>query len=482
MTADARPVAVYLRLSKSDDASTSLEKQRANVLRKVAQEFPGATVVEFVDDGVSASKGRRRPDFETLLARVAAGEFRVVLVDTQDRVTRERGGRALWDLWTACEDGRADLDGASEPIDLESAAGEFMAGMRSQLARFEARRLGERMKATNALRRTQGVRALGGRAPFGLRREGDHFRPDPTTAPLVIDAAERIADGKVSMRGIAREWTAAGVSTPQGSTTWPTRTISRLFRNPAIAGMTPSRYADGGVLLGDDGLPLIDAEGALLPLPLWDRVQAALSSRTPVAPKPYEGPRLLLHGLAVDDHGHRMYRFVKRADRTDPDRPDRVFYASKVAGCDGRTILADRLERHVLDAFRSRYPRVPHGYNVELAPGRDSERLTLIRAEVSRLAAALPTASPAERATLLERLASLSAAEASEAAKASEPVRSFVSTGRYLPEALDDALALGDVAEARDILAAHLEAVVISAGKRGTAAALEERVRLDWKD
>src|SRR3954468_9053988 len=126
-------IATYLRISKNETRSTSIEKQRANVARLIADRYPRADVTEFVDRGVSASKKRSRPQFEALTSRLA--EFDVVIFDTQDRVAR----RPL-DFWTfaaAAEAAGTAINGASEDLDLSTAEGELTAGLRLTVARHE---------------------------------------------------------------------------------------------------------------------------------------------------------------------------------------------------------------------------------------------------------------------------------------------------------------------------------------------------------
>src|SRR4051794_11329866 len=122
-------VAVYLRISRSDDRSTSIAKQRANTLRRAEQGWPGRTVREFVDDGVSASKGKARAGLDALMAAVRSGELAAVVIDTLDRLTRDRGARAMWDLAAECEVAGVAVVGASQDIDVGTASGEMSASV-----------------------------------------------------------------------------------------------------------------------------------------------------------------------------------------------------------------------------------------------------------------------------------------------------------------------------------------------------------------
>src|SRR3954470_16551331 len=163
----AQAVGIYLRISKKDDRSTSIPKQRSNTRRRAEENWPGREVREFVDDGQSASKGRSRAGLDALMAAVRSGELVAVVVDTLDRLTRDRGARAMWDLAAECETARVALVGASQDIDLGTASGEMSDSVLAAPPPFEPRRPAERVKSTNPPRRSQGLRALGGPPVWG---------------------------------------------------------------------------------------------------------------------------------------------------------------------------------------------------------------------------------------------------------------------------------------------------------------------------
>src|SRR4051812_8321281 len=216
----AQAVGIYLRISRKDDRSTSIAKQRVNTRRRAEQGWPSREVREFVDDGISASKGKARAGLDALMAAVRSGELVAVVVDTLDRITRDRGARAMWDLAAACEVAHVALVGASQDIDLGTASGEMSASVLAAAARFEARRTAERVKATNEHRRSRGLRALGGPPVWGLMRAGEGFIPDPERAPILLDAIDRVIAGELSIRGMAEEFTRRGIPTPGPPPGW----------------------------------------------------------------------------------------------------------------------------------------------------------------------------------------------------------------------------------------------------------------------
>ena len=146
--------AAYLRVSKSDDTddeSLTLETQRRRI--KALCEARGWMYgPEYIDEGVSATKGRGgNTDWARLLGDVGKGKFDVIVARDLDRLLR-----TLQDLVKLIDLGAkvATVDGE---IDLTTADGEFRATMLAAVARFEIRRKSERAIGANETRRRKGL-------------------------------------------------------------------------------------------------------------------------------------------------------------------------------------------------------------------------------------------------------------------------------------------------------------------------------------
>ena len=74
-------VAVYLRISKEDKESNSIESQRGMVLHAIEHmpEYADAHIAEFCDDGFSG-RNFRRPGVERLLRQVQEGGIQCIIV------------------------------------------------------------------------------------------------------------------------------------------------------------------------------------------------------------------------------------------------------------------------------------------------------------------------------------------------------------------------------------------------------------------
>src|SRR4051794_3952926 len=86
-TKNAR-AALYLRISKDvTGGALGVERQR-QICRKIAKGRGWAIIDEYTDNDISAYGGKRRPEWERLLADVRVGVVDVVIAVDQDRLTR----------------------------------------------------------------------------------------------------------------------------------------------------------------------------------------------------------------------------------------------------------------------------------------------------------------------------------------------------------------------------------------------------------
>lgn len=166
------------------------------------------------DEGISASRfeTRARGDWLTLLEMIRAGRVSVVLVWILDRIIRQT--RDLDDLLDACRAAGATILQTSSgtlihPDDPDSVAMAKIAGV-----------LAETEVAKMSIRQRRKQRALveagkphGGRRRFGYEPGMQETRE--SEARLIRKAADDILGG-ATLRGIAREWDAAGFVTPMG--------------------------------------------------------------------------------------------------------------------------------------------------------------------------------------------------------------------------------------------------------------------------
>jgi DNA invertase Pin-like site-specific DNA recombinase len=244
-------------------------------------------VGEYEDNDTSASKARAAGTaWSRLLEDARNRKFEVVIAVDLDRLLR-----TISDLVILTETGAKVLTVDGE-IDLTTADGEFRATMLAGIARFEARRKGERQLRANAHAASLGLRT-GGRRPFGYEQDGMTIRP--TEAAAVVDGYRDFLMG-VPLAAIARDWKSRGLVTAipryaaghQGEPSqWTAGAVRTVLINPRYMG----KRAHLGEIVADAQWPALVEEST------WLSVNAVLSD-----PTRRTGPnrgRFLLSGLAV---------------------------------------------------------------------------------------------------------------------------------------------------------------------------------------
>ena len=75
----------------------------------------------------------------------------------------------------------------------------------------------------------------GGPVPFGFKREGDRFLPDPAQAPVVRDIY-RMRAGGATLTALASSLNTRGHTTRKGGR-WYASTVRHVLENPAYCGV-----------------------------------------------------------------------------------------------------------------------------------------------------------------------------------------------------------------------------------------------------
>ncbi|OPX12061.1 recombinase family protein [Mycobacterium sp. AT1] len=252
--------AVYLRIS-SDPSGQALgvARQREDCVALCASK--GWTPIEYVDNDVSASTGKKRPAYERLLADIGDGRIGAVVAWDLDRLHRRPTElEAFMDLADAH---RLALATASGDVDLSTAQGRLTARLKGAVARHEIEHKSDRQKRAAQQKAARGEPQW--RNAFGFTYDGSRT-PDPVTAPLVKQAYESILSGG-SISDIAREWNAAGAHGLTGKP-WSASTVSLFLRKPRNAGL---RDHNGEIVGAGTWPPLVDEE-------TWRAAQAILDA------------------------------------------------------------------------------------------------------------------------------------------------------------------------------------------------------------
>lgn len=472
--------AIYVRLSRDTDATTSPERQRADCIALAEQR---GWEVAFIEEDIDVSASKQRLDragLDRLRARYA--EIDVVIFWKVDRLARSLLDFAA--LMDEAEKAGVALVSVKEPIDMSTPMGRAMAQIVAIFAELEAKTIGMRVASAQEYLVREG-RARGGSVVFGYTTvpnpngPGFIYAPDPDCAPLVKEAAERVLAGE-SLYSICRDWNARGVPRQRSGKDWSIKVLGAVLRNPTLTGKTVRK---GQVLRGDDGLPVVH----------WTPILDDATQRAVI--EEIDARRATPTGHRWDSE-HLLAGIVRCAacDRplyaqtsTDSSGYVRATYQCKAkssgrGSCPGVSISRANVEDYVVDQFLHRFGRFAVVRVID-SPGQDNRaeietvQASLTDLEADRYERGLFTG-PAgvERFTRLysqleARLAALQAAHAPGERRVEE-------TGQTFAEAWESTNA---VAERRSLLSSAVEHVAVAKGVAGRRGFDPSRVDIAWR-
>ncbi|GAB3608576.1 recombinase family protein [Humibacter ginsengiterrae] len=259
-----RRAAIYCRISKKDPNVPSVKNQEADC-RRLADQLDADVIAVFVDDGISATKGERRPDFEDLLERTKAGDFDLLIAKEQSRFERSPMDRERLAIASVANDivWHTEYEGEIDPANDDD---DFMSLVRSGMNKRESRRIARRVRSANDHIVAKG-RPIVTKRPFGWEPDGVTVREDEAEA--LRWAVDHVLDGG-SLWSVAKQWNADGITpviprkeleaaeredrTPVAAR-WTAGSTLNLLRRPRNAGLIVHR----GEVVGSGDFGIIDA-------------------------------------------------------------------------------------------------------------------------------------------------------------------------------------------------------------------------------
>ena len=263
---------LYARLSRSRDASASIEMQLASA-KALAERNGWQVVGEYADDGVSGTVApEERPGMGRLLANLS--DVDVIVVHRLDRLARSLLGFA--DLLRRCEDAGVGITSVSEPLDTTTPMGKAMVSVLMTFAALERDLIRERILDAKDHLGRQG-KHTGGRAPYGLQTapapdgRGRVLVRDPEAVEILREIIARLIRGETGT-AIARDLNIRGVPAPRVRTSriatpkasaWSFQGIKKIIDHPSMLGYRVDKR----------GHVIRDAEGK--PIEFWEPVASA---------------------------------------------------------------------------------------------------------------------------------------------------------------------------------------------------------------
>jgi DNA invertase Pin-like site-specific DNA recombinase len=243
-----------------------------------------------------------RPVFRDEITDLSLGVIGGLLFEDLDRACRDP--RDLEDLLDACWNSKGSAGSLTGSLTLTRGGTDTEIAMARNMVNYknmESR--DKRRRAAEGRERWAGKSYQGGRRPFGYRvaEDTEQYRRN-----LIIDKAEAeairaaigdILNHDVSLKAIARQWRAEGISTVCGNP-WSAETVKDTLCKPAIAGLASYKWKPGTNGQPDTG-ELRDAPwDEIIDRATWEKLIAKLNDPARTFTTSNE-PRWLLSKWAI---------------------------------------------------------------------------------------------------------------------------------------------------------------------------------------
>lgn len=251
MQTASTPTAIYVRLSQDRTGAGLGVGRQEKECRELVDGMPGFEVRRvYIDNDVSASTGKSRPQYEAMLEAIHTGEVEAVAAWHTDRLHR-----SPLELEAYIEAGAPTYTVTAGPIDLATAAGRMAARTFGAVAKYEVEQKSERQKSKNRQVAASGAMPAGGPIPFGY--EPDRMAVHAVRGRLIRDAYRALLAGE-SLGSVIRKWNASEHTAPRGGL-WSYSTVRGVLQRPLNAGLV---FYDGAVLPEIRGVwePLVTEE------------------------------------------------------------------------------------------------------------------------------------------------------------------------------------------------------------------------------
>jgi site-specific DNA recombinase len=464
-------VVIYLRLSESDDASTSITRQEAD-LRLLADREGWDVVLVLIDDGLSGGKTRKKA--VQALDMLRSGQADVLAVWKFDRWSRQGLG-AVAQLIDALDENPgslfvADRDGLRSSLP----AWRIIASVLAEAARMERENIQIRVRSSIAeLKRTN--RYSGGVVPYGYQTAEN---PDGPGRVLVLHAEEtevvreiarRYLAGE-SLHQIAKSLNERHIMTRKARR-WSAGTLQQMLLGEAVVGRV---QVNGDVLCDADGLP-ISVWPPVLDLETWHRVRTEIEAdKSGKTPRRHRRRARRLSGIATCGECTRPL-YIRSGG------PTNLSYccSAKANGqeCTGAGIKAEALEEWVTARFLETFGHREVMECIEELP--DLAALADTEAAITATAGKM-TRDDADVAALSSTLAVLKERRADLKSRPTERVVRLVPTGQSYGELWRHFMTTDQ--DRSKLLADNIAVLAVKKGGRGGRNLIDfGRVTLMWQ-
>ena len=247
-----RSAAIYARISSEQTGQALGVQRQLEDCRMLATERGWTVAEEYIDNDISAFKGKDRPQYARMLADIEAGRRDAVLAYHQDRLTRRP---MEWEQFVELCDraGVEQLATVTSDINFGNDNGMLVARITAAVAANESARKSARIKRKIQQNVEQGKPNGGAQRPFGY--ESDKVTVRESEAAIIRVLVDRFLAGE-SVRSLVVWLNAQEVPTSAAAEEWRTPTLRAVLISGRIAGIRDHH----GVAAGPAAWPAIISE------------------------------------------------------------------------------------------------------------------------------------------------------------------------------------------------------------------------------
>ena len=232
-TARKLRVAAYTRVSSnSKDQEHSFAAQNAYFSKLITDNPDWELADIYADQGITGTSIDKRDDFLRMMEDCRKGRIDRILVKSSSRFARntKESLAAVRELKSL----NISVYFEEQNIDTAQVSGEVLIAMFAALAQRESEAISERVRWSYRVRMSKG-RFSTCKAPYGYRLVKDHLEIQEDEASIIRHIFDRYLAG-VSMENIAKEITALGCPTRDGTQYWQLTSIQYILRNEKYVG------------------------------------------------------------------------------------------------------------------------------------------------------------------------------------------------------------------------------------------------------
>lgn len=226
---------IYARISTDRSGEALGVGRQLDDCRALVERRGWAAAEEYIDNDVSATGHKVRPEYQRMLRDIRAGRLDAVCVWDVDRLTRRP--IEIEEFLELADDHSIALASVGGDLDIATDMGRVQLRVGAAFARGEVDKKARRQRRQRQQAAEAGL-IVGGRRAFGYTDDGLHL--DPDEAPLLAEMYRRFVSGN-TLGSIARWLNEQGVTTTQGKP-WRYQSVRTVLSNPRNCGLRGVRH------------------------------------------------------------------------------------------------------------------------------------------------------------------------------------------------------------------------------------------------